>query len=293
MMALRPPSRLVLAYGLLSLLTVATGCLVCALSGVPTATWRRNLIAWGVGAGAAGGLAVVAGRRAGLVLLCAAVAGLAASLAGTPQDGVHRWLDIGPLHINIAFVVLPAAVVAMAWNRERLWAWGLAIVLLGLLVLQPDASQATALGLALGVTAVRAPLSTRLRGGIIAITTVLAVAAWLRPDPLQPIPEVEGIVTLVAAVTPGLAWLAVALLIVTALAPGLMARTAGPVGGTGGLALSTYCLATVATTLFGAFPVPLLGIGMSPVLGFWLGGGLLAASLRPGSGRGASPASDS
>ena len=288
-----PSARLVFTYGLATLLTVATGCLVCALSGVPTVTWLRNLIAWGVGAGAAGGLAVVAGRRTGLVLLGVAVAGLAASLAGTPQDGVHRWLDVGPLHINVAFIVLPAAVVAMAWNRERLWAWGLAIALLGLLVVQPDASQATALGLALGVIAVRAPLSTRRRVGIIAITTVLAVAAWLRPDPLQPIPEVEGIVTLAAAVTPGLAGLAVALLIVTALAPGFMARPAGPVGRTGGLALSAYGLATVGSPLFGAFPVPLLGIGMSPVLGFWLGVGLLAAGLRPGAEPAPTPGSGS
>ena len=85
-----PSARLVLTYGLATLLTVATGCLVCALSGVPTVTWLRNLIAWGVGAGAAGGLAVVAGRRTGLVLLGVAVAGLAASLAGTPQDGAPR-----------------------------------------------------------------------------------------------------------------------------------------------------------------------------------------------------------
>ena len=136
-------------------------------------------------------------------------------------------------------------------------------------------------------------MSTRRRVGIIAITTVLAVAAWLRPDPLQPIPEVEGIVTLAAAVTPGLAWLAAALLIVTALAPGFMARPAGPVGRTGGLALSAYGLATVGSPLFGAFPVPLLGIGMSPVLGFWLGVGLLAAGLRPGAEPAPTPGSGS
>tara|TARA_R110002124_G_scaffold74736_3_gene200618 strand:- start:756 stop:1637 length:882 start_codon:yes stop_codon:yes gene_type:complete len=293
MLKSRPPARLVPIYGLLALLTVALGCLVCALSGVPTGSWLRNLIAWGVGAAAAGGLALTAGRRTALVLLGVAVVGLGASLAGMPQDGVHRWLDIGPLHINVAFIVLPAAVVAVAWNRERLWVWGLAIGLMGLLVLQPDASQATALGLALGVIAVRAPLSTRARFGIIGITTALLVAAWLRPDPLEAIPEVEGIVMLAAAVTPGLALLAVGMLIATALAPALVARTSGGGGQTGGLALSAYCLATVGTPLFGAFPVPLLGIGMSPVFGFWLGVGLLAARLRPGSGPAASPGSGS
>tara|TARA_R110002051_G_scaffold43331_1_gene88757 strand:+ start:165 stop:1046 length:882 start_codon:yes stop_codon:yes gene_type:complete len=293
MLALRQPSRLLLIYGLFALLTVALGCLVCALSGVPTASWVRNLVAWAVGAAAAGGLAATAGRRTALILFGVAVVVVGASLAGAPQQGVHRWLDIGPLHINVAFIVLPAAVVALAWNRERLSAWGLAIVLLGLLVLQPDASQATAFGLAIGIIALRSPQSTRRRFGIIGVATALAVVAWLRPDPLEAIPEVEGIVILAFAVMPMLALLALAILIATTLAPVLVARTSGGAGQTGGLALSVYCLATVGTTLFGAFPMPLLGIGMSPIFGFWLGVGLLAARLRPESGAAASPASGS
>ncbi|WP_339872037.1 hypothetical protein [uncultured Brevundimonas sp.] len=293
MPAFQSASRLPVIFGLLGLLTVAAGCLVCALSGVPAGSWLRNLVAWVVGAAAAGGLAAVAGRRTALVLLGLAVVGLGASLAGAAQQGVHRWLDIGPLHINVAFLVLPAAVVALAWHRERLWAWGLALVLQGLLVVQPDASQATAFGLALGVVALRAPLATRHRGGIIGLAAALAAASWLRPDPLAAIPEVEGIVGLAYAVSPGLALLSVALLIATLLVPAVLARSPGRAGQAGGLALSAYGLATTATTLFGAFPVPLLGIGMSPILGFWLGVGLLAAGLRPGSEPAASPASGS
>ena len=33
----------------------------------------------------------------------------------------------------------------------------------------------------------------------------------------------------------------------------------------------------------GAFPVPLVGMGPSPILGAWLGVGLLAAAARAGS----------
>ncbi|WP_339913888.1 hypothetical protein [uncultured Brevundimonas sp.] len=293
MSAPRPSSRLVLIYGLLALLTVALGCLVCGLSGVAAASWLRNLIAWTVGAVAAGGLAAMAGRRTAMILLGVAVVVVGASLAGAPQQGVHRWLDLGPLHINVAFVALPAAVVALAWHRERRLAWGLVLAVQGLLVVQPDASQATAFGLALGVVALQAPLSTRLRYGIIGLATALAAASWLRPDPLEAIPEVEGIVGLAYAVSPVLALLAVVVLVATLLAPVLVAGSADRQGQTGGLALSAYFLTAAATTLFGAFPMPLLGVGMSPILGFWLGVGLLAATLRQSPGGAASPASGS
>ena len=32
--------------------------------------------------------------------------------------------------------------------------------------------------------------------------------------------------------------------------------------------------------MFGAFPVPWVGMGMSPIVGGWLGVGLLAAAMR-------------
>ena len=47
-----------------------------------------------------------------------------------------------------------------------------------------------------------------------------------------------------------------------------------------GGALSLCLAAWAVTPLFGAFPVPLVGVGMSPILGAWLGVGLLAATAR-------------
>jgi hypothetical protein len=36
----------------------------------------------------------------------------------------------------------------------------------------------------------------------------------------------------------------------------------------------------VAATFVGAFPVPFVGIGVAPILGAWLGAGLLAGLMR-------------
>ena len=46
-------------------------------------------------------------------------------------------------------------------------------------------------------------------------------------------------------------------------------------------ALAIYFLAISPKPLVGAFPVPLAGMGMSPILGFWLGIGVLSATTQP------------
>lgn len=278
---LQGPHRLLLVYGALSLAAVALGCLISALADVPASIWMRNLIAWGVGLAAAVSIATLAGKRTGTVLLGLAAVLVAASLSGPAQQGVHRWLAVGPLSINVAFVVLPMAVVALDWTRERASSWGLAFAILGLLVLQPDASQATALGGAMALVALRAPLSTPVRLGLAGVAAALAAFSWLRPDPLAPVPEVEEIVALAWGLMPVLAVAAVVLIVATSLAPMLGTRLARSGSPSGAVPLSVYVLLTAGLTVFGAFPMPLLGIGMSPIVGFWLGVGLLAAQLRP------------
>ncbi|MDP3401280.1 MAG: hypothetical protein Q8R97_09185 [Brevundimonas sp.] len=283
------PHRLLLVYGALSVATVGLGCLICALADVPASIWVRNLIGWGVGLVAAVGLARLAGKRTATVLLGLSAVLVAASLFGPPQQGVHRWLAVGPLSINLALLMLPMAVVALGWTRERPSRWGLALAILGLLVLQPDASQAMAFAGAVALIALRAPFSTPVRLGLAGVAAALTAFSWLRPDPLAPVPEVEEIVALAFSITPVLAVAVVVLIAATSLAPMLGTRLAGARPSGIAVPLSVHLLLTAGMTLFGAFPMPLLGIGMSPIVGFWLGVGLLAAQLRPGP----SPASGS
>ena len=279
MIAIRPPVGLLVLYGLMSLAAVGLGAWICALSGVPSGSWLRNLAVWPVGLLLAAGLAVFAGERISALLLIGGIGLLGATLAGVPQEGVRRWLDLGPLYINLAFVALPLLVVALAWTAGRWWSWVAAFAGQAVLVAQPDASQATAFGAALIVLAVSAPASRPLRIGLILLAGGLSAISWLRPDPLEAVAEVEEIVALANAVSPFLAGLAVVLITAVALTPAVTTRKA-PVRDAG-LALSGYMLVAAATTVFGAFPMPLLGVGMSPILGFWLGVGLLAARLRP------------
>jgi cell division protein FtsW (lipid II flippase) len=220
--------------------------------------------------------------------------GLAASFLGPAQEGVHRWLKLGPLHINVAMLLLPAAVVALAvLGRNRRWPWGVAFIALALLLLQPDASQATALGACLGLLAAFAAGPGAVRGALVVAAGVLAGLSWLRPDPLGPVAEVEEVIGLAYAVSPLAAGLALISLAAVAAAPGFAARSAPPVQRLAGWALSLCFLLWMTMPLLGVFPVPLVGIGMSPILGAWLGVGLLAALLRsPAHGVGSTGPSD-
>ncbi|MFV4677353.1 hypothetical protein ACNJU9_21265, partial [Mycobacterium tuberculosis] len=103
------------------------------------------------------------------------------------------------------------------------------------------------------------------------VSTLAVVVAELRPDPLAPVPEVEGIVRLAAAVAPILAVLGVAAIAGAVLTPLALARPRNAPVRDEALVLTTYFVVTALAPAFGAFPVPLMGMGISPILGAWLG----------------------
>lgn len=265
-------------FAILSLVAVAVGCVVARANGAPAGEWARNLAAWAAGALLAGGLARWAGRRVLLGFWIAAPLALAATLVSGGQLGVHRWLQLGPLRVNAAEVLLPASVVACAaFLAARQPGWGTAGLILLLLVVQPDASQATAFGGALIFLIASASASRPWRLGGVALVVLAVVATWLRPDPLAPVAEVEGIMGLAWRVSPVAAVLAWGSLAGAALSPLMMARSDGNRVRTAAVALAAYAALAALTPLAGAFPVPLVGMGMSPILGLWLGMGLLVA----------------
>jgi hypothetical protein len=176
-------------------------------------------------------------------------------------------------------VVSPAAAVALAMAADRLTVWIAAFVALALLVAQPDASQATAMAGVIGLVAAFSLKTRVMKALAIAGAGLLTTVAWMRPDPLQPVAEVEEIVGMAFRLSPVIGGLAlIALIGVVAVPAALSPSKSG--SALAGAALS-LCLALWAVTpMFGAFPVPLVGIGMSPILGAWLGVGLLAALHR-------------
>ena len=261
---------------------LAVGILVMRASGVPATAWGQNLVACVIGIV----LCLILARprssgRGEAGLLAAAVLALGCLAATWLDPGVqdvHRWLRLGPVRLHVGALVLPVVLATLAGLERagrRHVATLLAIATTLLLVLQPDAAQATAF--AAGAVVLLLP-RTRAEGHAwLRLVPLLALAglSWLRRDPLAPVPHVEGIVGL--AMEQGTGWGAAAVASMLLLpVPFFVARGQGD--GRLGLALGTYVAVTILAPALGYFPVPVLGQGASPIIGYFVAIGLLRRS---------------
>lgn len=276
--------RPLLPFAAASFAAVALGAFILSASGLPPGSWIRNPLAWAAGALLAAAVAAV--RRSTAVTIGTAVSallGLGATFLAPAQEGVHRWVDLGPLHVNVAALLLPPAIVALAfagiWTRAAL---ALAAAIAALLVLQPDASQATGFAFAAAVLLIRGRVTRGVRIAALGAAFLCAAVAWTRPDPLQPVAEVEEIFSLGLGVSPLIAAAAAIALALAALSPLAAGSAAGEARRDAALALAAYFVAIAVCPLLGAYPVPLVGLGMSFVVGPWLGLGLLCAKPADG-----------
>jgi hypothetical protein len=275
-----------LTYLLAPVPAVVVGVLTMRMSDVPAALWGQNLGAWAVGT-----LLCLAlwrtrsspGRRRWFDFAAVlTLAALAATLLAPGIEGVHRWVPLGPMRLHAAAILLPPLLVAMqGLTQARGW-WISAGVAVGgalVLLLQPDGAQATAF--AAGCLILLLPLAGRdpLRLACMLLLPVLAGLAWLRKDPLAPVPHVEGIVHLAAGLGAGWAVAAVVSLLVLPLPFFLAARGTG---NRAGLALGTYVAITVLAAFLGNFPVPVMGYGVSPIIGYLAGLGVLMRAAPSG-----------
>jgi hypothetical protein len=256
---------------------LSIGLLVMSDAGLQATIWLWNVAA--VFAGILSVLGAGVWRRRGVPsadprrwVLPLMLALLAATLLAPGVEGVRRWLPIGPLQLHAGAVLLPPILVVLA---EVSWATSVAVAILTLVVLllQPDAAQAASFA-AGWIVLVAAMRGGRATVGII-VVAALAAASLLRPDPLRPVPHVEGIVGLAAA--QGFLWAAtgVVSLMVVPLFLALTGRRAG-------MALAAYMGATLLAAWFGNYPVPILGYGVSPILGYY--SALAALALVPSGG---------
>lgn len=274
-----------LLYLLAPLPALAVGVLVMRASGVGVGAWAQNIAAWVIGMIACFAVARtrLPGRRpTGLHVVGGVALGcLAATLLNPGMQDVHRWVTLGPIRLHAAAILLPlllAAVARLDRARNPVPALLLAIGAALVLVAQPDAAQATAFAAAAIV--VLLPRGAGEASRFIGVIALLALAglSWLRRDPLVEVPHVEGIVGLAAEL--GTAWgiAAVASLLLLP-APFFAARRGAD--DRLALALGVYVSVTILVTAVGAFPVPVLGYGASPIIGYFVAMGFALRSGAP------------
>ncbi|SEU34013.1 hypothetical protein [Stigmatella erecta] len=219
------------------------------------------------------------------VMACAAFAAITATLAFPGLDGVHRWLPLGPLRLNASAAFLPWLLAGMSASQAgvRRLCTVLAVLAQGVHWLQPDAAQAAALaGGTLILMGPGAPWPGKpLRMAVVGWMGGLAVGTWARADPLAPVAHVERILFLAADRGP--LWLgatgAVGALLLGAFL--LTARASTPARARVVLAFGTAFALTLGATFLGNFPVPLMGAGAGPVLGWYAFAAVLALPERP------------
>lgn len=220
-------------------------------------------------------LALLAGRNAPPTRLVPILIGLAAVmvalivplLTGPEMAGARRWVMVGPLSLLPSMLVLPIAIWLGAASRESR-AIDLLIVVLGaVLALQFDAAALTGLTLAWAVVTLRSAPGTRIAGwGAVMVLVLLTALTWSRPDTLVSVAWVEdvlpnawrhGVLTGIMASVATLALLAPII---------MLARR----GGAGAAGLAALYVGLVGAALVGNYPLPVVGLGASLVLGWFI-----------------------
>jgi hypothetical protein len=168
-------------------------------------------------------------------------------------------------------LLLPAFAV-LAARRGDWTALAAGIVCAGALALQPDLG--TALAFLFAATAAAWHRRNRAAMGIAAAAALAAIACAARPDPLEPVPFVEGVLQAALADGRASATLAAAALLLAIVAP--LVR-----GGAENRIAAAFLFGLVLASFLGAYPTPLLGYGAASIIGYGL-----ALALIEGRGRG-------
>lgn len=195
-------------------------------------------------------------------------------LLADSRDGPERWLVLGSARLYVAPIVLPLVLLLLGapLRAPAIYAASVAVAATAL-ALQPDASQLSAFALAMLVLLAASSAHLLLRWALLAVLLCGAVVAWRQPDPLAPVRYVEGVFNLAAEISP---FALLAALISAALPVMAFAWVARVTRSSGTFAVAVYYTSLFALSPLQTTPVPLLGFGAGPVLGYFLVAGAIS-----------------
>ena len=194
---------------------------------------------------------------------------LGMTFLGPDMDGVHRWLGLSFFTLNMSAIVVPITIIALyrliVGKQIAISMVGTAVIAF-LLFLQPDASQLLAFSLPMIVLLLKSDVSKITTCGLSGILLFLTAKSWSSLDTLQPVDYVEGVLTMLRELSivlyiAGLAalfWIPICFLV--------FGKEKNRNECT---AIALYYLLMVLSTFAGSFPVPFMGYGISPILGFY------------------------
>jgi len=207
-----------------------------------------------------------------VIAAAAALLMLAFTLLNPGVNSVRRWVSLGPVQLHAGFVALPvliilAGAIARSANPRASWIASVSIMIAAaVLVFQPDASQAIAFATAVLVVLVQRRSPSRIDWIAAAVCVGASGLALSRPYSLEAVPYVEGIVRLAAS--SGAAWLAAAIAALMLLPLPFVVHYVKYRDHHEALGLAAYFVIVCIASFAAPFPVPILGYGLSPLLGY-------------------------
>ncbi|WP_339821626.1 hypothetical protein [uncultured Parasphingorhabdus sp.] len=250
---------------------VLMGCIYMLSAGAPREFWIIN----GAALACAIGLSVFLkrlDRGFGVVAFTGfALALFAATLFSDAEiDGIHRWIAVGPVRLHVGLLLLPATISLLPDLRRELAL--LTVIAISLIVsLQPD--RASAFALLSGVFVLAIAKRDKWYVGMLAITVIGFSWTLSQIDPLQPVRFVEYVIRDAWEFHPSAAVILAVSLILALVMPlfGLNSRNQIPL-----IASLATIGGFVIISLFGPYPMPLIGYGVSAIVGYGLALGFSA-----------------
>ncbi|WP_459479610.1 cell division protein [Clostridium saccharoperbutylacetonicum] len=192
------------------------------------------------------------------------------TFVGGGIEGVNRWVSIGIIKFNASIVALPIIIISL-WKllqaKSLIFTIVTTMVISVLLLIQPDASQLTAFAIPMMVMLAGESNKKYLRIIIVGILSLLVILSWIFLDKLPAVAYLEGILGLLKGV--GLIWfiLGVISLIILPVPFILFPPKKFELPS---ICLGLYFTINLISTLFGNFPIPLMGYGISPIIGYFI-----------------------
>lgn len=202
-------------------------------------------------------------------------------LFGPDIQGVRRWAGPAAAAIHVGQLVTPLAIGVAARQPGPWSAAGLSVLALGF-ALQPDAAATIAFCAALITLFAFAP--NRWTGAALVAAALACAWTLTHPDTLAPVSWVEGMPQTALSME---LWLGFFVVLGLCLMPtpfvfiAFQGRRRRPLAA----ALAAYWVGLIGASFAGAFPTPVVGYGVGPILGYVLSWALLRVGPSSASAR--------
>lgn len=259
---------------LITIPSIVIGAAAMYYNKVPTSIWAQNA-AYLVAAGLISYFVAlskpkVRGSQFYTVSILISILFILLTFISAGMEGVHRWVSVGIIRFNVSMIVLPIIIIS-TWRllqANQLWVAVITTLAVAILMLvQPDASQLTGFTIPMMVLLYNKLDKKLLSLFTLGILTVLIILSWVFLDNLPAVAYVEEIVGLLANM--GLLWLVLGVISLVILpVPFIFFPPKNLI--LPSVCLGLYFIIVLISTLFGNFPVPLMGYGISPIIGYYI-----------------------